>query len=168
MKYIQHPFSKIIFSLLLVILAIFLWQKNIVSPIDNITQNGKKATDLIQETSHCGLKIVKPEIDGRPIVSPLHIEAIIDNTKMETLGCSWGVFEAQAGTIQVTDTEGNILGTSTLNTVAEEWMTTSPTIYTSDIELSYIPDNKIILTFTEDNSADFPNPDTFSISIYTQ
>lgn len=84
---------------------------------------------------------------GDKVTSPITVTVTIDNTKT----CKWTVFEAQAGTMEVKDTNGQILGTGTLTTTSE-WMTDQPVEYTGTISLSGTPaTNDIVLTIKEDD-----------------
>jgi hypothetical protein len=131
-------------------------------PVEAPTNGGPTATT---PASKCGLTVNSP-LPASTVTFPLSINATVDNTQSTTLGCSWTVFEAQAGPIKIKDGSGNTLATGVLATTAN-WMTTSPTIYTAMISAlsnpSYVGPLSII--FEEDNPADFPNPDTLTLSV---
>lgn len=134
-------------------------QKKAVTPALEEQQQARVAG------SHCGLTINSP-LTGSTVTFPLTINAMVDNTAATTLGCSWGVFEANAGSVVIKDTNGNVLAQSYLATTAN-WMTVNPTVYNATIPSLSNPSYTGALTimFTEDNSADIPNPDTLSIQV---
>jgi|GEM_PF-7089039 len=48
----------------------------------------------------CGLSITSPTPNTR-VSFPLVIKGMVDNSNSKTLGCSWSMFEGQAGTVQL-------------------------------------------------------------------
>ncbi len=48
----------------------------------------------------CGLKILNPAI-GATVSFPLQVKGIVDNRNYKAIGCSWGLFEGQAGAVEV-------------------------------------------------------------------
>lgn len=48
----------------------------------------------------CGLKIMNPAI-GATVSFPLQVKGIVDNRNYKAIGCSWGLFEGQAGAVEV-------------------------------------------------------------------
>ncbi len=113
----------------------------------------------------CGLTITSP-LPATTVTFPLTIQAVVDNTQAGTLGCSWTVFEAQAGTVTVKDQNGAILGTGILSTT-NDWMTTAPTPYTATITSLTNPTytGPLSLVFNEENPGDLPNPDSLTVSV---
>ena len=115
--------------------------------------------------SLCGLTVTNPTV-GATVTLPLTINAIVDNTQAATLGCSWTVFEAQAGTVTVKDAQGNVLATGVMTTTSN-WMTTAPTPYTATItslsNSSYT--GPLSLIFDEENPGDLPNPDQLTVAV---
>lgn len=83
------------------------------------------STDSAEESDACfpaNLTIAEPQA-GESISFPFTVTGAVDNRKNKE--CSWGVFEAQAGTIVVKDENGEIVGTGILETKGE-WMTEGP------------------------------------------
>ncbi len=115
--------------------------------------------------SHCGLTVNSP-MPTSGVIFPLIINATVDNTQMSTLGCSWTVFEGQAGTVDIKDAQGATLAIGVLQTTSN-WMTTAPTVYTSTITSlsNSIYTGPLNIIFTEENPADFPTPDTLTVSV---
>ncbi len=115
----------------------------------------------------CGLTIVSPA--PQTVVSfPLPIHVIVDNTQAQALGCSWTVFEAQAGNVKVFDQNSQEVGFSTLTTT-EDWMTANPVNYYGTLVLAGTPaSNNLTLVFTEDNPSGEGPIDTFTMSVTKQ
>lgn len=83
---------------------------------------------------------------GTKITSPLTVTVTVDNTK----SCKWTVFEAQAGTLTIKDSNGKALGTGILTTTGE-WMTEQPVTYTGTIEFSEPATDDVTLVITEED-----------------
>ena len=132
-------------------------QKKAVAPTD--------LTPQIVTASHCGLIIDNPPV-GSTVTFPLTINAVVDNTQAQALGCSWVVFEAQSGTVTVKDGSGNVLAQTFLSTTAD-WMTTSPTPYTATIASLSNPSytGPLTLTFEEENPSGEGIPDTLVVNV---
>src|SRR6185369_5308191 len=100
------------------------------------------------EDSCPNLTITTPK-QGTKITSPMTVTVIVDNTKSQS--CHWTVFEAQAGTMTLTDSTGQTIGTGVLTTTSE-WMTDKAVIYNGTINLTKIPASSYItLTVTEED-----------------
>ncbi len=99
-------------------------------------------------TKTCSNFIVVTPKQGQKITSPMTISAIVDNTKSKS--CHWTVFEAQAGTMQLTDSKGETIGKGMLTTTSE-WMTDKAVTYSGTITLTKPPaGSEITLTITEE------------------
>jgi hypothetical protein len=124
---------------------------------------GNQQPPLVK-ASKCGLTVNSPLV-GSTVTFPLSINATVDNSNTSA-ACSWTVFEAQAGPIVIKDGAGNTLATSFLATTAN-WMTTAPTVYTATIASLSNPNysGPLNIIFEEENPADFPNPDTLTVSV---
>ena len=83
---------------------------------------------------------------GEKITSPLTVTVTVDNTK----SCNWTVFEAQAGTLTLKDSAGQIISSGTLTTT-EEWMTEQPVVYTGTLEFTTPNTSDLTLTITEED-----------------
>jgi hypothetical protein len=67
---------------------------------------------------------------------PFTVSGIVNNTKYKELGCSWGVFEAVAGTIQVKDETGKVISNDApFTTNNQDWMTDPSSVYTGTLLL---------------------------------
>ncbi len=119
-----------------------------------------------KDKTHCGLVVLSPK-DGAKVKSEIAVSAVVDNVDRVKRGCSWGVFEAQAGTIIARDKNNEVVGTGVLTTKSE-WMTEQPVSYESVISVQAGFTGPITLSFVEDNSADIPKPDTHSIGLVVE
>jgi hypothetical protein len=118
--------------------------------------------------SHCGLTVTTP-LSGVAITSPISITAVVDNTMMQQLGCGWTVFEAQAGSYELKDANGAVLGSGVLTTT-QDWMTSGPVTYTGQVasNVSLTSGMPLSLVFTEEDVADMGNPDTLTVPLIAQ
>lgn len=121
--------------------------------------------NTLPETA-CGLTIIDP-LPNTKVSFPFTVSGIVNNTKAKELGCSWGVFEAVAGVIQVKDETGKVISSDTpFKTNNQNWMTDPSSLYTGTLTLEDPGfKGKATIHFTEDNSAGFDNPDTLDIPI---
>lgn len=74
------------------------------------------------------LTVLSPET-GAQATSPLTIDVVVDNSNPD---CRWAVFEAQAGSIDLQDDQGNVIGSGVLTTT-DDWMTDQPVNYSGTI-----------------------------------
>lgn len=131
------------------------------------TNTGNPTSQETQLTAatHCGLTIDAP-LAGATVTFPLTIQATVDNTQSTALGCSWGVFEAQAGTVEIKDTNGASLATGILTTTSD-WMTANATPYSVTISALSNPGytGALSLIFNEENPGDLPSPDSLTVAV---
>jgi hypothetical protein len=122
----------------------------------------------VTAVSHCGLTINAP-LPQTVVSGPISISAVVDNTNMDQLGCSWTVFEAQAGTIELKDSNGTLLGFGLLTTTSD-WMTTAPVTYIGMVTpTAPIPSGtQLSLIFTEENPSGEGIPDTLTVPVTAQ
>ncbi len=100
-------------------------------------------------TEHCGLSVVSPN-PNLPLSFPIAVVAIVDNTKMASLGCSWSVFEGQAGIVDVIDTVTGVVVSSSPFLTKENWMTQNPVPYTATLNQPIVAYGKNLkIRFTE-------------------
>ena len=152
-----------ILIVIVVALGVYAINKNkVVAPTNNDNQQGGGQQVA---ASHCGMTINSP-LPGSTVAFPLTINATVDNTQMTSLGCSWGVFEAQAGGVEVKDGSGNVLATAPVTTTAN-WMTANATPYSASITALSNPNysGPLTLVFTEDNAEGDPNPDMLTVAV---
>lgn len=133
-------------------------------------KNQTQGTDIVEHYNSvpqtaCGLTVIEP-LPSTKVSFPLSVSGIVNNTKAKELGCSWGVFEAVAGVIQVKDENGKVISSDTpFTTNNQNWMTDPSSVYTGTITLEEDYKGKATIHFTEDNSSGSDNPDTLDIPI---
>ena len=113
------------------------WEKYIQTPYSH------QQTSI---TSICDALTKLSPRSGTKITSPLTVSVTVDNTK----SCKWTVFEAQAGTLTVKDSNGEILGKGILTTTGE-WMTEQPVVYTGTVEFTKPATNDVTLVIEEED-----------------
>ncbi len=94
-------------AVVLLVASLYFYTKNneVVIPVDTsnppITGTSTGDTsDTSRYAQKCGLTITFPTI-GTTASFPLPLKGVVDNRNRTKLGCSWTIFEAQAGTAKV-------------------------------------------------------------------
>lgn len=87
---------------------------------------------------NCDALTIDTPQKGQQVTSPLVISVTVDNSKDN---CRWSVFEAQAGSVDLVNDNGDVIGTTTLTTT-EDWMTDEPTSYSGTITFTPDTNNK--------------------------
>lgn len=105
------------------------------------------------------ISVLSPR-DNAKITTPLTIRVVVDNRG----DCHWTVFEAQAGTVTITDGLGNTIGTGVLKTT-QEWTAPNPVTYTASVTLSKPTTSGGTLTITEENPSGKENPQKHSVPV---
>lgn len=124
------------------------------------TRTNEKPVSKTTVIKRCdAISVLSPK-DNVKVVSPLTIKVTIDNRGE----CHWNVFEAQAGTVTITDGLGTVIGTGILKT-AQEWTTPNPLTYTAVITLSKPSTSGGTLTITEENPSGKANPQKHFIPV---
>jgi hypothetical protein len=95
-----------------------------------ISTFASNATNTASKVSHCGMTINSPLKDAK-VSFPLTISGVIDNRNAMALGCSWSLFEGEAGSVQLyfkgTPTSNwSPLGSPVVVPVKGNWMTAGP------------------------------------------
>ena len=134
-------------------------------PKEAVPKEGQVYTTLPK--SHCGMTVVSP-LENTKISLPYSITAIVDNTGSKELGCSWGVFEAQAGSVEIVKPNGEVASTTPVKTVNPNWMTSDPVAYGTTIEKIEGLAGPVTLRFIEDNTQGIDNPDRIEMSVIIQ
>lgn len=117
-----------------------------------------------EQMSLCGLTVISP-LSNTIVSSPLIANAIVNNTNKTALGCSWTVFEAQAGVASLVDSTGTQVGFALLQTTSD-WMTDGPVPYTGTITFSAQPaPGPLSLVITEDNPSGEGTPSVLTIPL---
>ncbi|MBP6912908.1 MAG: hypothetical protein KBB86_03155 [Candidatus Pacebacteria bacterium] len=95
------------------------------------TDNVEQVSDLIK---NCGMTIDGP-LENGSVGQKFTVDATLDNSEREMLGCSWTAFEAQAGVVYVKDGYGKDLANPTPLSTSQDWMTDEPVNYFADINI---------------------------------
>jgi hypothetical protein len=94
---------------------------------------------------HCALHYISP-IHSSHVTNPFTIEVIVDNSQDS---CRWGVFEGEAGSVELYDEYGKLQDKGILTTTSD-WMTDSPTTYRASLS-EFTHKGKSKLLFKENN-----------------
>lgn len=113
------------------------WEKSLQTPYSNQQTSIAPTCDALTK--------ITPQ-SGQKITSPLTVSVTVDNTK----SCKWTVFEAQAGTIMLKDSNNHTIGSGILTT-SEEWMTDTPVTYTGTISFTKPTTDDVTLIITEED-----------------
>ena len=113
--------------------------------------------------STCGLSITTP-VPNATVSFPLIIQGVVDNSNRQSLGCSWGMFEGQAGIAQLYYYNGGAwiaLGNSAPMLV-DDWIATktnfSVTLNFTNEGIGLSNGTPMKVVFTEENQrAKFPS-----------
>lgn len=124
------------------------------------TTTNERPIPTITSANTCNAVTVLFPKDNAKVASPLDIKVTVDNRGE----CHWTVFEAQAGTVEVTDGLGKVIGTGVLKTT-QEWTVPTPVTYTATITLSKPSTSGGTLTITEENPSGKADPQRHSIPV---
>lgn len=134
------------------------------------TTGNENPTPQLSYASHCGMTINSPA-ENATVAFPLQISGTVDNTTMSTLGCSWIMFEGQAGTAHLYYFSNNAwhpIGQDTIVPVLN-WMTVGPTNFTMTMPftntLNLPSGTPMKIIFTEEDPAGNGNPDTLTLPL---
>ncbi len=123
----------LVFIILLLIIGVIIYNNKVKNKSVEVSQNTNTPA------SKCGLTIVSP-LPGETINFTSDftfiVKGIVDNTQREKLGCSWTVFEAQAATMKVLNSDKETIGTGLLTAKDSDWMTDQPTEYEGTVKVT--------------------------------
>lgn len=159
----QKGFSTAGVVLIIVLVMLGGWylksNKKVEAPVDGGTEQVAIAS--------CGITVTSP-LSNTTVAFPLSVSAIVDNTNASALGCSWTVFEAQAGVVKVMNGMTQV-GMGLLMT-ASDWMTTAPVAYTANVTLSsaVVSGTPLTLVIEEENPSGEGTPSTIVIPVVAQ
>ncbi len=122
----------------------------------------------------CGLFVTSHNVNGKAsLQKPITVSGIIDNTDHQTRGCSWQMFEGQAGTAQAfayVDNQWKSISKQTYVPVPN-WMTTKTTFkveLTIDTGVMNIAaGTPLKVVFTEENASGEPPVDIYTLPLIT-
>lgn len=83
--------------------------------------------------STCGLTVAEP-LPNTAISYVVPVDGTIDNSQSAALGCSWTMFEGQAGQAEIVDASGNVLAGPVPISVAD-W-TAASTTFSTQLDLT--------------------------------
>lgn len=121
--------------------------------------------------SHCGMTITAPAANAS-VSFPVNVSGVIDNTKASTLGCSWQMFEGQAGTAQLYYLGSAAGDWYTLNNPVvvpvSNWTSAGPVPFSVAVNfhdggLGLLPGTKMKIVFTEENASGSGTVDTLTL-----
>lgn len=94
------------------------------------------------------LRITQPTPNTH-VAFPIMFTGTVDNRTNKD--CSWTLFEGQAGTIEIRDVNGVVVGTGVLEAL-DDWMSEGPINVEGTVELTTPPQNSAMsVTITEEN-----------------
>lgn len=93
--------------------------------------------------------VIQQPTPGTHVTFPITLTGVVDNrTKKD---CTWVLFEGQAGTIEVRDAQGNLVGQGILGALGD-WMADAPVKVEGTVELLKPPTGPAMtVTITEEN-----------------
>ena len=120
--------------------------------------------------TNCGLTVNTP-LKGQNVTFPVTITGTIDNTNPEALGCSWVMFEGQAGVAELfyETKEGWSLPVDQQPVTVANWMSTSTTFSTTlnfDNSREQLPAGyNFLIRITEENPSGIGEADMVEIPV---
>jgi hypothetical protein len=94
---------------------------------------------------------------------PLTVKGVVNNSK--NLSCVWTLFEGQAATMQVKDSDGTVIGDGILMAKGD-WMTEGPVDVEGQISLKQKPvGDTLMLVITEEDPSGMGEPEQISIEL---
>ncbi len=129
-------------------------------------------TPVVTVPPTCGFSVTSPA-PNQKVSFPLVVKGVVDNTDAENKGCSWQMFEGQAGSAQLyaynidgKETGWQKIGAAVPTTVAD-WMTTSTTfaINIGNDQMGLAQGTQMKIVFEEEDAAGFGNPDTYELPL---
>ena len=142
-----------------------------------VKSNSEKVTQTVTDNTNtkingnCGLVLISPSQND--IVNfPLTIKGEVDNTNSKTKGCSWQMFEGQAGGAQLyfnyNDLSWEKVGGPTPITV-DNW-TSEKTAFSFKLDYDHknidlVVGTKLKIIFTEESASGLPPVDTYEIPL---
>ena len=107
------------------------------------------------------MTILEP-VPGATVTLPFTVKARVHNA--ERPDCPWTVFEAQAASMRLLDTNGATVGTGILMT-SQDWMTDGSIEFTGDIPAIAVVQGQATLIITEENPSGEGTPEEIMIPL---
>jgi hypothetical protein len=155
-----------IVGILILIVGAYLYLRTNTVVLDDIVVKEK-----VDVSGKCGFFVTSPSPNEK-VNFPLTIKGAVDNSSRQSKGCSWQMFEGQAGVADLYFKDANNkwqqLNTSKPVPV-ENWMSTS-TVFSVVLNFSNEGINlpagtSLKVVFTEDNASGMPPVDTFELPL---
>lgn len=106
---------------------------------------------------------VQAPVANSTVTFPLTVTAVVDNTQGTT--CTWTVFEAQAGLVELKNGANVVVASAPLMTAAN-WMVSTPVTYTATLQPSPLPPaGAYTLVITEENPSGEGTPGVVTIPV---
>lgn len=123
------------------------------------TPVGNSVTIQKTSMSHCGFTINSPQSNSVIHSNiPVVFSGVINNSNTATVGCSWTMFEGQAGTAQLWHKDGGVWGKINSEKIinVSNWMTTGPVPFTVSVDFNnsgpgFASGLPMKVVFTEEN-----------------
>ena len=161
-----------IIGLLIIVVGAYLYLRTNSNVLDDLVQkNDRDNVTNVITSGKCGLTITSQSPNSLTSF-PLVIKGLIDNTNSQDLGCSWQMFEGQAGNAQLysktINNDWKKIGVM-MPVIVENW-TSNKTIFSvglnfnnEDIGLS---DGTLLkVVFIEENASGIPPVDTYEFPL---
>ena len=164
----KTPLSIIVILFVIIIASIFLVKGDSTNNAQPENENPSEQTPVSAALKYmCGMTVNSPLANS--IVSfPLTVTGGIDNLAA-TDGCTWVMFEGMAGTVSISDINGQqaAVGLSVIG----DWTGNVPVSFTGTLNppVSFASGTPLTLTFTEEDPSGGENPGSvFSYQVIAQ
>lgn len=146
-----HTWIAVAITLIVVIGAFLYWPETAKTPSskmpgDQQPSTESAGTEIIRTGCAASRVTVNTPAPTEFVAQSFPLSITVDNRGGDPK-CTWTVFEAQAGTVEVYDMNGNRLAQTYISTT-EDWMNLGPTTFTTTVNItkSLSTDMKIIIT----------------------
>jgi hypothetical protein len=164
--------QKTLAALGILILALFVYVSTQKNPVQDTAPIATSTPTAVTPHGLCGLVITSHNLNAKASVSkPITISGIIDNTNSVANGCSWQMFEGQAGTAEVFAFVQNQWKSISKQTPVPvpNWMT-NKTTFTVEIgintgTMNIVDGTPLKVLFAEDNVSEESPVDTYTFPL---
>ncbi len=159
----------IIIVLLLIVIGAgaYLYYDKALAPSKEKTTETPEGSSF---ASNCGLLVESPRA-GETVSFPLTVTGRVDNTDAMVAGCSWTMFEGQAGvaTLHYETKDGWSLPVASVPITVENWMSTS-TVFSFKLDfdnsmLQFPSGYNFKIILTEENPSGEGTPDVVEVPV---
>ncbi len=150
----KNTIITIIVLAIIIVLVALVIPKQTNAPV---TQNQQQQPAQITYAGICPGFIVTSPAAGSTIAFPLTMNATVHPAGSPA--GSWGVFEGQAGSVTIKDTQGNVLSQTIPLTLTQDWMTADPISFSVTVpSIAPQPAGSTIYVEFNDDDASGENP----------